>query len=201
MRTVHTCKNYILLDLVSTLTISGDNIKKPSQSRRLNMTRQKAAAIATQFSGRESTRLMWVLFVMISIPLFPVIQLYTGSAIFAFSWLVLVALAYTLTYWGARWKLTVHSDGVLLQRSKLWIFPHSDQFFSLGVEVAPYYSTENVSAEDVAEGYEIIPFSKKLPDRVRFGPDSYDPEFESTLQAIQAAMSEIRGDESLAAAA
>lgn len=146
-------------------------------------------------------RFMWILFVMMSVPLFPVIQLYTGSAAFAFGWLVLVALTYTLVHWGARWKLTIHPDGILLQRSKLWIFPHSDQFFSLDVAISAYYSTENFTSEDVAEGYEIIPCSKSLPDRVRFGPDSRAPEFESTLRAIQAALHEIRGDEMLATAA
>ncbi len=146
-------------------------------------------------------RLMWILFVMMSIPLFPVVQLYTGSAVFAFGWLGLVATAYTLVHWGARWKLTIHPDGILLQRSKLWIFPHCDQFFSIHAEITPYYSTENFTPEDVAEGYEIVPFVKSQEDRVRFGPDSHHPEFNVTLQAIQTVLNEIRGDDTTCATA
>lgn len=146
-------------------------------------------------------RFMWILFVMMSIPLFPVIQLYTNSVAFAFGWLGLVALAYTLVHWGARWHLTIHPHGILLQRSKLWVFPHSDRHFSLDAEITAYYSAEHITTEDVAEGYEVIPASTALPDRIRFGPDSNDPQFEETLQAIQAALLKVRSDYALQAVA
>lgn len=161
----------------------------------------KPSATEFRFSGRESTRLLWVLFVMMSVPLFPVIQLYTGSATVAMSWLGIVAIAYILFYSGARWQLTIDKHGITLQRWKFWIVPHPGQQFSLDVEFSAYYSVENFTAADIAEGFEIIPHNLNLTDRVRFGPDSTSCNFAPLLQEIQRALAEIRTEKSLALAA